>query len=113
MRENAVRFRGSTLEQDRTAIRPRWAEPERAAECVQPRLRAVIDEVRPDLIGVDNAGADPSLAASGIPWARSVSANPLEPADPDLRPAFFGCPATRPPDAWHRRCAFPPHRRAA
>ncbi|MER7186881.1 nucleotide disphospho-sugar-binding domain-containing protein, partial [Streptomyces hyaluromycini] len=92
MRGNAVHFRGSTLEQLRTVIRPHWAELARAAEYAQPRLRAIIDEVRPDLIVVDNVGADPSVAASGIPWVRSVSANPLELAGPDLPPAFSGYP---------------------
>ncbi|MFF3561811.1 nucleotide disphospho-sugar-binding domain-containing protein [Streptomyces sp. NPDC002574] len=90
VRENAVHFRGSTLEQLRTVIRPRWAELARAAEYADPQLRAIIDKVRPDLIVVDNVGADPSVAASGIPWVRSVSANPLELADPDLPPAYSG-----------------------
>ncbi|MEU2620664.1 glycosyltransferase [Streptomyces sp. NPDC007157] len=92
VRENAVHFRGTTLEQLSTVIRPQWAELARAAEYAHPRLRAIIDEVRPDLIVVDDVGADPSVAASGIPWVRSISANPLELTDPELPPAFSGYP---------------------
>ncbi|MGW1726767.1 glycosyltransferase [Streptomyces sp. NPDC002306] len=92
VRENAVHLRGTTFEQLRTVIRPRWAELARAAEYAQPRLRAIIDEVRPDLIVVDTVAADPCVPASGIPWVRSVSANPLELSDPDLPPAFSGYP---------------------
>ncbi|TDV48650.1 nucleotide disphospho-sugar-binding domain-containing protein [Actinophytocola oryzae] len=90
VRRNAVHFRGSTTEQLTTVIHPQWTELVGSARHAHPRLRQIIEEVRPELIVVDNVGADPSVQASGIPWVRSISANPLELADPDLPPPFSG-----------------------
>ncbi|EQD88265.1 UDP:flavonoid glycosyltransferase YjiC (YdhE family) [Saccharopolyspora erythraea NRRL 2338] len=90
LRDHVEHIRGSTFDQLRTVIHPRLVEHIRTAEHAHPQLRAVIGEVRPDLIVVDNVVADPAVPASGIPWVRSVSANPLELTDPDLPPPFSG-----------------------
>jgi MGT family glycosyltransferase len=90
VRSNVEHFQGTTTEQLRTVIRPQWTELVKSAEYAHPRLQMIIDEVRPDVIVVDNVGADPAVQASGVPWVRSISANPLELTDPDLPPAFSG-----------------------
>ena len=44
------------------------------------------------MIVEDNVVAFPAISASGRPWARIVSCNPLELGDPDLPPVFSGYP---------------------
>ena len=56
------------------------------------RLREIFDEVRPDVIVEDNVVAFPAVPASGMPWVRIVSCNPLELSDPGLPPVFSGYP---------------------
>ena len=54
------------------------------------RLVEIFDELAPDAIVEDNVCAFPAIPASGRPWVRIVSCNPLEIKDPDLPPAFSG-----------------------
>ncbi len=46
----------------------------------------------PDAIVEDNVCAFPAIPASGLPWVRIVSCNPLEVKDPELPPTFGGLP---------------------
>ena len=50
------------------------------------------DDVRPDLICTDNVTGFPAVELAGCPWARFVSANPLEMRDPSLPPPLSGLP---------------------
>jgi hypothetical protein len=50
------------------------------------------DDVRPDLICTDNVTGFPSVEIAGCPWARFVSANPLEMRDALLPPPLSGLP---------------------
>ncbi len=54
------------------------------------RLVEIFDELSPDVIVEDNVCAFPAIPASGRPWVRIVSCNPLEIPDPDLPPVFCG-----------------------
>ena len=54
------------------------------------RLVEVFGELAPDVIVEDNVCAFPAIPASGRPWVRIVSCNPLEIPDPDLPPVFCG-----------------------
>lgn len=54
------------------------------------RLVEIFDEVQPDVIVEDNVVGFPAILASGRPWVRSVSCNPLELKDPALPPLFSG-----------------------
>ena len=47
-------------------------------------------EVEPDVVVEDNVVCFPAILASGRPWARIVSCNPLELKDPALPPTFSG-----------------------
>ena len=57
------------------------------------RLREIIDELQPDVIVEDNVVGFPAIQASGRPWVRIVSCNPLELKDDAIPPVFSGYPA--------------------
>ena len=56
------------------------------------RLAEIFGELEPDAIVQDNVVAFPAIAASGRPWVRIMSCNPLELKDPVLPPPFSGLP---------------------
>jgi MGT family glycosyltransferase len=92
IRDTAPVFRGSTLDQLGTFIAPTWQALLDGARYVDERLREIFDELRPDVIVEDNVCSFPAIPASGLPWVRIVSCNPLELKDPALPPAFSGLP---------------------
>ena len=92
IRDTAPVFRGSTLEQLGTFIAPTWQALLDGARYVDERLQEIFAEVAPDVIVEDNVCAFPAIAASGRPWVRIVSCNPLEVKDPALPPTFSGLP---------------------
>jgi MGT family glycosyltransferase len=92
IRETAPIFRKPTIEQLEGFIQPTWQALIDGAKYVEPRLREIIDEVQPDVIVEDNVVCFPALPASGRPWVRIVSCNPLELKDPDVPPVFSGYP---------------------
>jgi UDP:flavonoid glycosyltransferase YjiC (YdhE family) len=59
---------------------------------VDPRLSEIFDEVAPDVIVEDNVVAFPAITASGRPWVRIVSCNPMEMKDPQIAPFSSGYP---------------------
>src|SRR3954447_6176526 len=93
IRETAPVFRRPTLEQLEGFIRPTWQALVDGARYVEPRLREILDEVRPDVVVQDNVVGFPALPASGLPWVRIVSCNPCELKDPLVSPVFSGYPA--------------------
>jgi MGT family glycosyltransferase len=92
IRDTAPEFRKPTIEQLASFIQPTWQALLDGARYVNPRLVEIIDELQPDVICEDNVPAFPALPASGRPWVRIVSCNPLEMKDPDLPPVFSGYP---------------------
>jgi MGT family glycosyltransferase len=60
---------------------------------VDEKLVEIFEELRPDAIVEDNVVAYPAIEASGRPWVRIISCNPLELKDPALPPVFSGYPA--------------------
>jgi MGT family glycosyltransferase len=93
VRETAPEFRKPTIEQLEGFILPVWQELVDGAGYVDQRLREIFDELEPDVIVQDNVVAFPAVPASGVPWVRIVSCNPLELDDPELPPKFSGYPA--------------------
>ena len=57
---------------------------------MNPRLTEIFDELAPDVIVEDNVVAFPAIAASGRPWVRIVSCNPMEMKDPAIAPFSSG-----------------------
>jgi MGT family glycosyltransferase len=92
IRDTAPVFRGSTFEQLGDFIAPTWQALLDGARYVDARLVEIFGELEPDVIVEDNVCAFPAIPASGLPWVRVVSCNPLELKDPALPPRFSGLP---------------------
>ena len=92
VRDTAPEFRKPTIEQLEGFVLPVWQELVDGARYVDGRLGEIFEEVRPDVIVQDNVVGFPAVVASGRPWVRIVSCNPLELKDPALPPTFSGYP---------------------
>jgi MGT family glycosyltransferase len=99
VRDTAPEFRKPTIAQLETFILPVWEELVDGARYVDERLREIFGELEPDVIVEDNVVGFPAVLASGRPWVRIASCNPLELKDPALPPTFSGYP-TGDPAAW-------------
>ncbi len=94
IRDTAPVFRMSTLEQLGEFIAPTWQALIDGSKYVDPRLTEIFDELGPDVIVEDNVVAFPAITASGRPWVRIVSCNPMEMKDPRIPPFSSGYPST-------------------
>ncbi|MGK2852376.1 MAG: glycosyltransferase [Candidatus Limnocylindrales bacterium] len=92
IRDTAPVFRKPTIEQLGEFIAPTWQALIDGAKYVDPRLAGIFDELGPDVIVEDNVVAFPAIAASGRPWVRIVSCNPMEMKDPRIAPFSSGYP---------------------
>ena len=99
IRETAPVFRKPTLDQLGEFIEPTFRALCDGARYVDDRLAEILAEVEPDVVVEDNVVCFPAIPASGRPWARIVSCNPLELKDPALPPAFSGY-ALADPSGW-------------
>jgi MGT family glycosyltransferase len=90
IRETAPVFRKSTFDQLGEFMAPTWEALVDGAKYVDERLTEIFDELQPDAIVEDNVCAFPAIPASGRPWVRIVSCNPLEVKDPELPPPYTG-----------------------
>jgi len=93
IRDTAPEFRKPTIAQLESFLRPTWQALIDGATYANERLAAIFDELRPDAIVEDNVVAFAAIPASGRPWARITSCNPLELKDPALPPVFSGYPS--------------------
>jgi MGT family glycosyltransferase len=93
IRDTAPVFRKPTIEQLGDFIAPTFQALVDGAKYVDARLMEILGELEPDLVACDNVVSFPALFASGLPWARIDSCNPLEIKDPDLPPVFSGLPS--------------------
>jgi MGT family glycosyltransferase len=94
IRVTAPEFRKPTIEQQATVTRPIWETLVAGARYSHDRLMEIWDDVRPDVVCTDNVTGFPAVELAGCPWARFVSANPLEMRDPDLPPPLSGLPVS-------------------
>jgi MGT family glycosyltransferase len=92
IRGTAPEFRKPTIEQLGSFLKPTWQALIDGAKYVDDRLRAIFDELDPDVIVEDNVVAFPAVPASGRPWVRIASCNPAELLDPAVPPVFSGYP---------------------
>jgi MGT family glycosyltransferase len=92
IRDTAPVFRKPTVEQLGEFVAPTWQALIDGSKYVNPRLAEIFDEVAPDVIVEDNVVAFPAIAASGRPWVRIVSCNPMEMKDPAVAPFSSGYP---------------------
>ena len=93
IRDTSPVFRKSTLEQLGEFMAPTWQALIDGSKYVNPRLAEIFDELAPDVIVEDNVVAFPAIAASGRPWVRIVSCNPMELKDTAIAPFSSGYPA--------------------
>jgi MGT family glycosyltransferase len=92
IRDTAPVFRKTTLEQLGEFMAPTWQALIDGSKYVDPRLGEIIDELGPDAIVEDNVVAFPAISASGRPWVRIVSCNPMEMKDRLVAPFSSGYP---------------------
>jgi MGT family glycosyltransferase len=92
IRDTAPVFRKSTFDQLEEFMAPTWQALIDGAKYVDERLAEIFDELQPDVIVEDNVCAFPAIPASGHPWVRIVSCNPLELKDSELPPPYTGLP---------------------
>jgi MGT family glycosyltransferase len=92
IRDTAPVFRKTTFEQLTEFMAPTWEALLDGARYVDDRLAEIFGELEPDAIVEDNVCAFPAIPASGRPWVRIVSCNPLELKDPELPPPYSGLP---------------------
>jgi MGT family glycosyltransferase len=90
IRDTAPEFRRPTIEQLESFLLPTWQALIDGSMYVDPQLSEIFDRLRPDAIVQDNVVAFAAVPASGRPWARITSCNPLELKDPGIPPVFSG-----------------------
>jgi MGT family glycosyltransferase len=93
IREIKGEFQRPTIDQLDTFIRPTFQALIDGAKYCEPRLREIIERVKPDIVVEDNVVCFPALMTAGVPYVRIVSCNPLEMRGPDIAPVFSGYPA--------------------
>ncbi len=71
-----------------------WEAIVDTAKWAEKSLPAVLSELRPDLICVDNVILFPAVKRHGVPWVRIISCSENEIPDPDIPPHLSGCSAT-------------------
>jgi MGT family glycosyltransferase len=96
IRDTAPVFRRPTIEQLEGFLAPTWQALVDGSRYVDERLAEIFDELQPDVICEDNVVGFAAIPASGRPWVRILSCNPLELKDPALPPTFSGYPVADP-----------------
>ena len=94
--ETAPEFRKSTTEQLTTFVKPTYQALIDGAMYSEPALRAIIDEVQPDVLVEDNVVLFPALTTSAGAFVRIVSCNPLELPGDGIPPRMSGLPQDDP-----------------
>jgi MGT family glycosyltransferase len=84
-------FRKSPIDQLDNYVKECWEAIVDTTMWAQRGLPAVLDEIKPDLICVDNVILFPAIKQYGVPWVRIVSCSENEIADPDIAPYLSGC----------------------
>ena len=84
-------FRKSPYEQIDNYVKDCWEVIVSTAVWAEKALPAVLAEVKPDLICVDNVILFPATKRYGVPWVRIISCSENEIPDPDIPPHLSGC----------------------
>ncbi|MEV4093564.1 glycosyltransferase [Streptosporangium saharense] len=93
IRDTAPEYRKSTADQLETVTKPIWDALIDGVKYCEPRLKEIVERVRPDVIVEDNVITFPALLTAGRPFVRIVSCNPLEVRGENVAPVFSGLPA--------------------
>ena len=85
-------FRKPTIEQLSTFIQPTFQALIDGAVYCEPRLKEIIEKIKPDVVVEDNVVCFPATVTADAPFVRIVSCNPLEMKGPNVAPTFSGYP---------------------
>jgi len=84
-------FNRTPLEQVSTYVKECWEAIVDTAKWAEKDLPRVLDELKPDLICIDNVVLFPAAKRFGVPWVRIISCSENEIADPLIPPHLSGC----------------------
>ncbi len=84
-------FKTPPIEQLSTYIKACWEAIVETAVWAEKDLPQALDEIKPDLICVDNVVLFPAIKRYGVPWVRIISCSENEVEDPDIPPHLSGC----------------------
>lgn len=84
-------FRKPPLEQIDNYVRECWEAIVDTSIWAQKELPGVLDEIKPDLICIDNVILFPAAKRHGVPWVRIISCSENEIPDPAIPPHLSGC----------------------
>jgi len=84
-------FRKPPLEQLDNYVKECWEAIVDTSVWAQKELPGVLDEIKPDLICIDNVILFPAAKRHGVPWVRIISCSENEIPDPAIPPHLSGC----------------------
>ena len=84
-------FRKSPFEQIDNYVKECWEAIVDTSVWAQKELPGVLEEIKPDLICIDNVILFPATKQYGVPWVRIISCSENEIPDPDIPPHLSGC----------------------
>ncbi len=84
-------FKLAPIEQLPTYVIPVWEAIVDSAVIAEAGLHAHLQDIKPDLVAVDNVILFPAIKKAGCPWVRIISCSENEIPDPDIPPHLSGC----------------------
>ena len=91
IQQHIPNFHKSAYDQIDNYVKDCWEAIVDTAKWAQKGLPDVLNEIKPDLICVDNVILFPAIKQSGVPWVRIVSCSENEVADDNISPYLSGC----------------------
>lgn len=91
IQQHIPNFHKSAYDQIDNYVKDCWDAIVDTAKWAQKGLPDVLNEIKPDLICVDNVILFPAIKQSGVPWVRIVSCSENEVADDNIAPYLSGC----------------------
>ena len=87
-------FQKSALDQIEDYVGPTWNAIVDTAIRAEEPLKQLINQLKPDVIVLDNVVQFPAIANADVPWVRVVSCAETELPDPKVPPYLSGCLST-------------------
>jgi MGT family glycosyltransferase len=84
-------FRKTPYEQIDNYVKECWEAIVETSIWAEKELPQALDEIKPDLICIDNVVLFPATKRYGAPWVRIISCSENEIPDPDIPPHLSGC----------------------
>ena len=91
IQQHIPNFHKSAYDQIDNYVKDCWEAIVDTAKWAQKGLPDVLNEIKPDLICVDNVILFPAIKQSGVPWVRIVSCSENEVVDDNIAPYLSGC----------------------